>query len=111
MTKRESFNAIRTLIADNAELVAFIDHELELLDKKNSYKSNKPTAKQMENAEVKTEIVKVLSGGKAMTITEIADSLSGDYTNQRVSALVTQLVNDGAVVRSVEKRKAYFSLA
>ena len=52
MTKRENYTAIRAIVADNAELVAFIDHELELLDKKNSKRSDKPTAKQTANAEL-----------------------------------------------------------
>ena len=34
-----------------------------------------------------------------------------DLSNQRVSALVRQLKQDGIVVRKEEKGKAYFSLA
>jgi DNA-binding transcriptional regulator GbsR (MarR family) len=32
-----------------------------------------------------------------------------ELSNQRVSALVRQLVTDGSVERTEEKRKAYFS--
>lgn len=110
MTKREYFAKIREIVIADADLVAFVDHEVELLNKKNSAPRGK-TPKQYENEGFKAEILAGLS--RPMTISEIADEILGghDLTNQRVSALVTQLVNDGSVVRTVEKRKAYFSKA
>ena len=36
MTKREMFAEIRNIVADNAEMVAFIDHEIELLERKSN---------------------------------------------------------------------------
>lgn len=107
MTKRESFNAIRSIVIDNAELVAFIDHELELLDKKNSA-PRKPTAKQMDNENFKSDILGYLST-EPKTITEIMSEVFHDeLTNQRVTALVSALAKDGKVVRIVEGRKAKF---
>ena len=47
-TKREFFGEIREIVKDNSELVAFIDHELELLDKKTSAKSTKVNTEQVE---------------------------------------------------------------
>ena len=41
MTKREMFAEIRNIVADNAEMVAFIDHEIELLERK----SNSPRSR------------------------------------------------------------------
>ena len=40
-TKREFFGEIREIVKENTELVEFIDHELELLNKKTSAKSTK----------------------------------------------------------------------
>lgn len=109
MTKRESYNAIRTLVADNAELVAFIDHEIELLNKKNSYKSGKPTAKQLANEDIKGAIVGLLTDATdPMTCTAIGEALG--YSAQKVSALLTQLVNAGAVTRTTVKRVSYFAI-
>lgn len=112
MTKKENFVAIRALVADNADLVAFIDHELELLAKKNAYKSNKPTAKQLANEDLKGVIVDTLrDADRPLTITELADSMDGDYSNQKLSALVSALVKDGVVTRTIgSKRKAFFSV-
>lgn len=111
-TKREYFNELKTIVSDNDALVAFINHELELLDKKNSAPKN-PTAKQIENEKVKDYILAHLV--KPMTISEMLKDFLADYptelSNQRVSAIVKQLVEDNAVIRTVKQRKAYFSVA
>lgn len=111
MTKRENFAILRSLVSDNAELVAFIDHEVELLDRKNT-KSNAPTKKQIINNGIKDEILTAMSD-EPMTLTEIQALVPSlkDESNQKVSALLTQLKNDGKIVRSVVKRVAYFAKA
>ena len=48
MTKREMFVAIRNAVLDNEEMVAFIDHEIDLLERK-STSPKKPTETQKEN--------------------------------------------------------------
>lgn len=110
VTKRERFEQIKALVGDNAELVAFIDHEIELLAKKNS-RSGKPTARQVENEKIKTSIMTVLECGKPLTVTQIMAELNdSSLSNQRVSALLTQLKDSGEVVRTVEKKVAYYSI-
>ena len=110
MTKREMFEQIKANYALNADEVAFIDHELELLAKKNSAEK-KPTAVQVANEGIKAEILEGMEVGKKYTITDLMKSVSAcaELSNQRVSALVRQLVTDGSVERTEEKRKAYFS--
>ena len=110
MTKKDYYNLLKEKVANDTELVAFIDHELELLTKKNSAKK-KPTKNQIENASIKETILNALTE-TPITISDLMENcveLKG-LTNQRVSALITQLVNDNKVVRTTEKRKAYFSL-
>lgn len=110
-TKRENFETLLTIpaVAENAALVAFINHELELLAKKNSAE-HKPTAKQNENASIKSAIVDEMEDNRLYTISEMIKEFPScaEFTNQRVSALVRQLVADGKVERIEEKRKAYF---
>ena len=112
MTKREYFAELRTIAADNADLVAFIDHEVELLDKKNKA-PKKPTAKQVENEAIKDVILAGLD--HPMTVSDITKSIvvpaGYEVSPQRVSAIITQLKEDNAVVRTVDNRKAYFSVA
>lgn len=112
MTKREMFEQIKANHPLTTEEVAFINHELELLAKKNSAEK-KPTAVQVANEGIKGDIVAGMEQGKQYTITDLMKSIPAcaELSNQRVSALVRQLVTDGVVVRTEEKRKAYFSLA
>ncbi len=109
-TKAQMFAQIKANYPLTADEVKFIDHELELLSKKNSAEK-KPTAQQTANAGIKQSIVDGMENGKAYTITDIIKSVPAcaDLTNQRVSALMRQLVENGAVVRTEDKRKAYFT--
>lgn len=114
LTKRDHFTALLSIpaVAENDSLVEFINHELELLDRKNSAE-RKPTAKQNENAVLKTAIADEMESGVKYTISDMLKALPScaELTNQRVSAVVRQMVAEGTVVRTEEKRKAYFSLA
>lgn len=114
MTKREAFAMIRELVIDNDALVAFVDHEVELLNKKNSA-PKAPTQKQVDNETYKAMMIADMGDGK-WTVGEIQKDLflgghGIELTNQRVTALVTALKNDGKLVRTVEGRKAYFTVA
>ena len=110
MTKREMFEQIKRNYDLTQAEVDFINHELELLAKKNSA-DKKPTKVQVENEGIKAEILEGMEVGKAYTITDLIKEVPAvaELSNQRVSALVRQLVADGSVVRNEEKRKAYFT--
>lgn len=112
MTKREMFEQIKANHNLSPAEIEFIDHELELLAKKNSAEK-KPTAVQVANEGIKGDIVAGMEQGKSYTITDLMKTIPAcaELSNQRVSALVRQLVTDGVVVRTEEKRKAYFSPA
>ena len=115
MTKAQMFEQIKANHDLTAEEVAFIDHELELLSKKNSA-DKKPTAQQEANATIKSAIQTVMEANpnQLFTVSELMKKVPGlpeDMTNQRMSALVRQMVESGLVKRTEEKRKAYFSLA
>ena len=111
ITKKEMFTMIKAQVKDNAEMVAFIDHEIELLDKKASNK--KATKTQEANIGIKSTILAILEGGKSMTVTEMqgASAELGELSNQKVSALVRQLVEAGKVVKTIAKKVSRFSLA
>ena len=111
LTKAQKFAMLKEIpaVKENATLVEFIDHELELLAKKNSA-DKKPTAQQTANDGIKAEILEGMAEGKLYTITDLIKEIPAcaDLTNQRVSALVRQLIANGSVERVEEKRKAYF---
>ena len=114
VTKREKFEMLKALVKDNTMLVEFIDHEIELLDKK---KSN-GNAKANEKMEKSVEIVynALVSVGRAVTaseliaekgLTELVNE-SGVVSTQKVSALLKKLVDGGKVERHTDKKKTYF---
>lgn len=112
ITKRESFTEIKGILEElgKERLVKVMEHELELLAKKNSA-DKKPTAVQIANDGIKSVILEVLvANGDKMTISEMqkANAELGELSNQRISALVRQLKEDGKVERIEDKRKAYF---
>ena len=115
-TKRDNFNALLAIpaVAENSALVEFINHEIELLDKKNSAE-RKPTPKQVENAGFKGDIVAYMERGEQYLAADLAKSVpsvvEAGISGNRVTAMLTQLVNDGTLVRTVDKRKSYYSLA
>ena len=114
MTKMQKFEMLSKLdaVKSNPVLSEFVAHEMELLSTKNSAEK-KPTAQQTANAGIQTAILENMEVNRLYTITEIIKSVPecADLTNQRVSALIRQLVDAGKVVRTEDKRKAYFSLA
>lgn len=117
MTKATAWAIVKEIVENSdhpksAELVEKIDNELNLLAKKNSAEK-KPTAQQVANDGIKTAIVEGMEPNRLYTVTEIIKSIPAcaELTNQRVSALLRGLVDTGAVVRTEDKRKAYFSLA
>lgn len=111
-TKRDFLNAILAKYPLTEEEKNFVEHEIELLAKKNSAEK-KPTEKQTENAGIKDIIVEVLTDEeKGMTISAMQKKNAdlGEYTNQKISALVRQMIIDGIVEKTEEKGKAYFRL-
>jgi DNA-binding HxlR family transcriptional regulator len=80
-------------------------------EKKNSAEK-KPTATQVENEGIKKVILETL-GDKSMTISELQKENSelAEYSNQKISALLKQMVESGSIVREEIKRKAHFKRA
>jgi hypothetical protein len=111
LTKRDHFNSLLNIaeVKSNPTLVDFINHELELLEKKNS-SEKKPTAVQTANEGIKASIYNDMEDGKFYTITDMIKAIPAcaELTNQKMSALVRQMIADGQIERTEDKRKAYF---
>ncbi len=74
--------------------------------------SSKPTKTQVENEGIKEQILAVLADcDEAVTVKEILGLIDGDYTSQKISALLRQLVTAEKVVKSTEKKVSRFALA
>lgn len=117
ITKKDRFNQLLNIeaVKSNADLVAFINHEVELLERKNASASGtrKPTKTQIANEGIKADIVAQMSEGKSYLISDMIKAFPSisEYPSQKIVALVRQLVSEGKVTREVVKGKAYFTLA
>ena len=114
ITKRESFTEIKDFLTANGKerLAKVMEHELELLAKKNASTSGKMTASQKANEELKEQILECMSKEPARLFT-VSEMIKGfdccaELTLPKVTALVTQLYKAELVERIEEKRKAYF---
>lgn len=110
-TKKDLFLEIREVVAGNEELVAFVNHELELLDKKASTKSTKTNDEQVALMET---IVNALNEiGRAVTISELQkeNAEMTEYSNQKLSAMLKKLVDNKRVIKITDKKKSYFTTA
>ena len=119
MTKKEMFTAIANVpaVAENEEMVKFLNHQIELLDNRKSSGTRKLTAKQVENESYKEFIREYLDEAGRATCGELVKALkeetgNDEITSQRVSALLTQLGEKGTneVSKEMVKKVAYFSL-
>lgn len=109
LTKKDKFAMLKEFVKDNEMLTEFIDNELKLLDKKSSSKSMSKI--QKDNVNIKENIVKALESVDKATITQLMTMDGLDYSNQKLSALVKQLIEENIVVRIPDKKTTYFALA
>lgn len=115
MTKKETINLLIDVLMGNKEVedmqmfIDFLTNERELLERKSS--NSGQTKTQKENEILKEKIVETLKElNKFSTITEIQESNAelADLSNQKMSALLKQLVDTNVIEKVIEKKKAYF---
>ena len=127
ITKKDKFTALSAFLSNLPEdtkfgsdltatdMLEFVAHEVELLDKKNAVKGEKkPTEKKKQNADIGASVVEFMSPNTLYTVSELlkkVPNLPEDMSLPRMTHIVTALVADGKLVRTVDKRKAFFSLA
>jgi len=117
ITKRERFEMIKEIVLNacvenEAEMIEFIDNEINLLNKKRA--SGAKTATQKENEVLVERLYEVLAEiGRPVTVSELQKENDefGAMTNQKVSALMKKLTDAGKVNKTVDKKKSYFSIA
>ena len=90
------------------ELLDFIDGRIAQLDKKSATK--KPSKEQEANEVIKATIVDALTS-EPVTVAELmtVETLSG-FSNQKLSALLRLLVDEGKVKKSVKDKKNAYSV-
>lgn len=121
MTQKEAL----TFVLENCEIPEKVSEKLTSMlaqiEKKNaSGKTTTPT--QKKNAEFAKAIIEEMTANpnKLYTITDLIKSVEplatfrdeegNPISNQKVSAIVSQLVKNGTVERITEKRRSYFKI-
>ena len=116
ITKATHFNRLLNIpeVANNPELVEFINHELDLLSRKNTTTGEKKlTATQKENLVLKEAILNFMEIGKRYTVSDLIANCPEceGLTTSKVSAVLRTMREDvgtGEVRRIEDKRKTYF---
>ena len=118
MTKKEMFAMVQAVVENatvenKAEMIAFIEHEVELLNKKSSKSGQTKT--QKENEILKEQLLSAFAEmEKPVTISEFQEKSTepvAKLSNQKLSALLNQLVKAEKMVKTIEKKKSHFAVA
>ena len=88
-TKKQYFEMIMAIEGVSEDIKDFCRKEIAILDKKNA--NRKPSKNQTENAEIKNMILDLLEDSQPMTCTEIMNAFNGEYSLNKIVALMTQL--------------------
>lgn len=113
VTKRMRFEQARAdyLALENTEMVAFFDHEIELLDKKNAKKGGKTNAVTQA---VKAKLIEYMQPNTLYTATQLALGIQPEFedtiTSSRVTSALTKLTAEEIVKNVKEKGKSYYQI-
>lgn len=87
MTKREFMEMVIATV-DNEEMKEFAQKEIETLNRRNSKRAERPSARALANEPIKAEIAKVLTE-EPQTASVIAEKVG--ISTQKASALLRQM--------------------
>ncbi len=101
ITKKEMFNTIKALLADNTAVVNFCDNEISLLEKKAAKAKEAAAKKRAEGDELTDVVFSAVSTEEFEPIAAIAAKIEGpDVTVAKVTYRLTQLVKAGKVEKT-----------
>lgn len=114
-TKMTKKDVVKMMMADeaiktNEVYMGYLAHELELLEKKST--NRKPTKSQKDNEDIKAALLNTLTD-KGQTVTELqkANEFLGGFSNQKLSALLRQMVLDEVAIKTTDGKKTLFKVA
>ena len=111
-TKRQMFEGLLKMPGLTDAQIEFINHEIDLLNKKNAGEK-KPTATQVQNEALKFAIAEGMEQNRLYSCTEVIKEIPAcaGLNPQKVSPLLNQMVEAGVLTKTIEKRRSYFALA
>lgn len=110
-TKIDRFNQILPYISENADLVAFIENEIELVRKKNAKRSDKPTKRQSENTDLMPIIYDSMIAEKQYTVSDLIAEIPAldGLSTQRVTPIMTKMVENVLATKETVKGRTYYT--
>ena len=113
LTHKDYYNMLLAIeaVAENENLVNFINGRIEQIDKKSSSVYEKDKAKAEIDEHIKSVIADTITD-TAMTISEMmkANEELHELSNQKIASLVRKMITEGEVSRSEIKGRAYFKI-
>lgn len=119
-TNKEMFEILATVIENETienelkkDLTEFIKTRIELIDKKSTTISKKDIEKMEKNDFIKETIIDFLTkNDKGFTVTEIITNCEplNNFTTQKITPILSKLVVENIVERTIEKRKSYYAI-
>ena len=117
MEKMTNVKALKYVL-ENCELTAEVAEKIGKIkasyEKKSTTGERKPTANQVANEAIKTALYDAMETGTAYRVGDMVKEfahINGLTSSSKVTAMMTQMVADGRVVRSEAKGKAYYTKA
>lgn len=114
ITKKDNFKAIIEILKDyeRDDLVGVMEHELELLEKKNAYKSTNKR-KIAENTELVEEIKSVFLDNltQMFNCSDVVRYLNFKYSTQKLAPQLNKMVENGILKVTMDKKVKFYSLA
>lgn len=118
LTVIQNYEGLIEVIKDtHPEYVPFLEHQIELTRKKNSRANSKTARENNVIADMVKDQLKVI--GRPVTITELMQEskVISDYicengrplTNQKLTSIMTKLVDNKELAKTIDKRKSYYS--
>ena len=115
MTKRELMMAICEAKTNEAtalpkdvlsELFDYAEKEIELMDKRNERRKSTQSKKQVENNAIKEQVFNAVqsAGAEGILMKDLMPSFNA-FSVQKISALVSQLADEGKVIREKGKNR------
>lgn len=128
VTKRMRFEELKGILEGlgKTELVAFVEHEISLIDKKASNRKASTSKKAVENSAIAELILGELARVGKTTITNLLKNsqVLSDYStedgkplsNQKITAVLKPYIRteenaQGTVIRTTEKKSTFFQIA
>jgi ribosomal protein S25 len=113
MTKKEKFNTLINIVTDleidenqKEMLLDFMEHEIDLLKKKNSHKSDKPNKKQAATNLLAEKIYNEMEESVYYSSKELTEKY--EISVQKLTPIMTHFIKEGLISKGKVKGKVVY---